>query len=93
MQPEGGSALWSGWGAKAVGRRAGLHYLQVEGTVQTGEGNYVEKQEAQGHVGLGLLEPTRDKQQRARIPAVSKCMEPYNLPGSGAGNLAGRSSP
>lgn len=53
-------------GAKAVGRRAGLHYLQVEVVVQTGEGHYLEGQEAQGHVGMGLLEQTRGKQQRSK---------------------------
>ena len=56
MQPEGGGAWWSGWAAEAEGRKASSHYLQVEGIVQTGEGNYLEKREVQGHVGMGLLE-------------------------------------
>lgn len=47
-------------------RRAALHYLQVEVIVQTGEGNYLEKQEVKGHVGMGLLEQTRGKQQRSK---------------------------
>ena len=54
-------------GAKAVGRRAGLHYLQVEVIVQTGEGHYLEGQGAQGHGGMGLLEQTRGKQQRSKV--------------------------
>lgn len=39
-------------------------HLQVEVVVLAGEGSYREKQEAQGHVEMALLEKTGGKQQR-----------------------------